>query len=320
MSCERQPADDASQQDLDMPEELIRLRLRLLSPMGRYPDVDVIAARSLLVVREDIAFSAVIVRPMAEQGLSYEHHSEIEIFAIEEMRFYACVSLSVHPERGMVYVYPLQHFVDLPLTSEECGFLWNTGKLLAKARELADKLRTERHNDHRGKGDILPPILGGPKFDRHHEPFDVDRFNRLFEGAAIGDWLAMRGLGALVRGDMVWLHPELAEFGVMAIHVAMEASFQMVRERLKREGNPDPSALDAGAWLDAVFNPGIETGRYFTDWYEDRIKTSHPSSRFGTYPYPPLAVDDFYDLRSALHEVYVYLLTGENVTVWDDRP
>ena len=119
---------------------------------------------------------------------------------------------------------------------------------------------------------------------------------------------------------MVWLHREFAEFGVMAMHVAMEASFQMIRERLKREGNPDPSALDAGAWLDGVFNPHIETGKYFGGWYEDRIKTSHPSSRFGTYPYPPLAEDDFFDLRSALHQVYVYLLTGENVMPWDDKP
>jgi hypothetical protein len=322
MTDEGQSVDEMLPHRLEEPEERTCLRLRLLSPLGRYPDIDVRAGRSFLIVRDDIAFSVVIVRPQAEHGLSDEHHSEIEIFAIEEMSFYACVSLSVHPGKGMVYVYPLQYHIDLPLTWVDGGvsILWNAGELLAKAREYAHKLKGLFHGDGRGRGDVLPPMLGGPKFDRHQEPFDAHLFDRLLEGADVGDWLSMRGLGALFRGDMVWLRREFAEFGVMAMHVAMEASFHMIRERLKREGNPDPSALDARAWLDAVFNPHIKTGAYFRDWYEDRIKTIHPSSRFGTYPYPPLATDDFYDLRSALHLVYVYLLTGENVMACDGNP
>lgn len=305
---------------LEVPEERSCLRLRLLSPMGRYPDVDVMAGRSLLIVREDIAFSAVLVRPQVEHGPSFERHSELEIFAIEELQFYACVALSVHPEKGMIYVYPMRHYIDLPLTCGECevSTSWSAGALLTKVREHADTLKGMLQDDWSGRGEVLPPFLGGPRFSRHQEPFDADLFDKLLEGADVGDLLAIRGLSALFRGDMVWLHQEFAEFGVMALHVAMEASFQMIRERLKREGNPDPSALDAGAWLDGVFNPHIETGKYFGDWYEVRIKTSHPSSRCGTYPYPPLAADDFFDLRSALHSVYVYLLTSENV-ICDDK-
>jgi hypothetical protein len=44
-------------------------------------------------------------------------------------------------------------------------------------------------------------------------------------------------------------------------------------------------------------------------YYEARIKTIHPESRFGIFPAAPLGVDDFCDLYRLLTEVYSYLLT-----------
>jgi len=66
-------------------------------------------------------------------------------------------------------------------------------------------------------------------------------------------------------------------------------------EVLTRE---NPTALDAGALIDAeVFNHRHGPGGYFGDFYEDRIKTMHPSSRFGVFPVPPLGADNYLFLR-----------------------
>jgi len=104
------------------------------------------------------------------------------------------------------------------------------------------------------------------------------------------------------------------ESAVTALHIAMEASFQITLRVLRERGTQNPSAIDAGNFIEKVFG-GLSDGLpYFRDWYADRIMTSHPSSRFGTFAYPPLEADDYYDLRDSLHHVYVYLITGEVMT------
>lgn len=61
--------------------------------------------------------------------------------------------------------------------------------------------------------------------------------------------------------------------------------------------------------IDEVFNPHLCTGSYFEDFYDARIKTMHPSSRFGIFPVAPLEADDFLFLRYGLIEVYYWLIT-----------
>jgi hypothetical protein len=112
---------------------------------------------------------------------------------------------------------------------------------------------------------------------------------------------------------MCWRHPEIAEAAAIQLYIALDVSFEIVLEILRGRGLANPSALDAGALIDEVFNPGIESGRYFEDYYDDRIKTLHPSSRFGVFPVPPLLADDYYFLRHGLVEVYHWLITGQKL-------
>lgn len=85
-------------------------------------------------------------------------------------------------------------------------------------------------------------------------------------------------------------------------------------DRLRREGVLNPSAKDAGRWLDDTFNRplGIDLGerRYFEELYDQRIMTMHPNSRYGECPYAPLMHDDLFDLRRDLREVFAYLVSG----------
>jgi hypothetical protein len=97
----------------------------------------------------------------------------------------------------------------------------------------------------------------------------------------------------------------------MMLYVALEASFQLFRRILQAKGNPNPTASDAGAYLDEAFNPHVRSGMpYFAQYYEDRIKTLHPQSRYGVFAYAPLAGDDYFLLHHALVDVYGFLVTG----------
>jgi hypothetical protein len=93
-----------------------------------------------------------------------------------------------------------------------------------------------------------------------------------------------------------------------------DLSFQMILRLLREQGVSNPTALDAGALIDAeVFNHRHGPGSYFGDFYEDRIKTMHPSSRFGVFAAPPVYADDYFFLRDGLVEVYHWLITKQRV-------
>jgi hypothetical protein len=94
----------------------------------------------------------------------------------------------------------------------------------------------------------------------------------------------------------------------MSLWVAMEASLRIIQRVLKKSGMDNPTSKDAGGFLDDAFN--WDSDGYFVDYYEARIKTIHPESRFGVYPAAPLQVDDFYDLHATLILVYDFLLTN----------
>jgi hypothetical protein len=282
-----------------------------MSPLGRYPQADVMSAYSNLIIRDDIAFSMVRINPSSEHRLMPEHYSEVEIYALEEVLFFSCLALSLPPDNGMIWTYPLSLHKDLHIESLPGSSLTNTSdedRLVEGARALSRAIPAE---DYHTRTIVPPPLSGGPSYIRHQEPFSEYALTAMLQQTRLDEWVAIRGLGALLRADMLWQHREFSESSIMALHVAMEASFQIVREKLRALGNPNPSAHDAGAYLDSVFNTGLATGPYFHDYYEDRIKSSHPSSRFGVFPFSPLAADDYYDLRHDLHEVFLYLLTGE---------
>ena len=66
-------------------------------------------------------------------------------------------------------------------------------------------------SDYDQSGATLPPLLGGPSWSRHPEPLDLARITRLLDGLNLKDWLPLRGLGALLRADMLWQRREFAE-------------------------------------------------------------------------------------------------------------
>jgi hypothetical protein len=280
------------------------VRVRVFSPLGVYPQHPIVIPGARLLVRNDLIVSAVEVGPPKAHGLDNEHFSELEFLALEEIRFLAGIVLAVHPDNGMAYTYPLREHVDV-------GFGLDDDALIEAAQQLA--ARISGYPWWR-LGAVLPPCCGGPPYDWREGGVNVDRVLNIVSTVQLNDHLLMRGLGALLQADMCWRHREIEGVAVLPLYVALEVSFQMVLQFLREQGVSNATALDAGALVDAeVFNHRHGTDSYFGDFYEDRIKTTHPSSRFGVFAVPALSADDYLFLRHSLVEVYHWLITKQRL-------
>ena len=149
------------------------------------------------------------------------------------------------------------------------------------------------------------------------EELSVEMLPRYWERFSTDNHVLMRGIQALIKSDMLAGHGEFQEEGAIATFIALDASFQLVLRHLRANGNPNPSAKDAGDWLFKTFDEplgvyGAEGMKYFESFYEQRVQTVHPASRFGDMPFAPVMVDDRIHLRQSLPEVFAYILVGEH--------
>ena len=100
--------------------------------------------------------------------------------------------------------------------------------------------------------------------------------------------------------------------------IALDASFSAVIRQLQTEGVSNPTAHDAEVWIHKHFNapfglpPPEAAEKYFGEFYEQRVMTFHPASRFGDVPYSPNMNDDIIHLRRWLREVLAYVITGRH--------
>jgi hypothetical protein len=283
-----------------------KLRIRPLSPLGSYPRSTVNVRGARLVVAEDLSYVATEIRSEDRHGASFGGYKEVEFLSLEETRFLAAVMLSNDPEQGQLDPYPLPLHVDFPLESLP-------DDLDEAARAF---MRSMPSDGYETRGMVLPPLIGGPAYNRDDYALDTKVLVKLIRGAPLSDYLAVRGLGAFLGASMLTKHREFWVAGIVMLHVALDATFEIVREGLRAEGNKSPSALDAGQFVDKVFGNKEPSGPYFQDWYADRVMGVHTASRFGTTPFAPFSHDDYFDLRPQVAAMFAYLLANH---VWPDH-
>jgi hypothetical protein len=233
------------------------------------------------------------------------YYSEVEFLSPFEVRLLASILLSRKVDSGMCGLYPitrpelreLEHSLDLSndLVLEP---------ILGRFRQLLTENPPSAHS-HR------PPCVGGLQYRfNEYAEFRHERKLEIFESIDLSDNLMMRGLGALLKANMLRHHQEFLESACMSLWIAMEASLRIIQRALRETGIETPTPKDAGEFVDSAFENEFDSDGYFADFYKDRIKTIHPESRFGVYPAAPLAADDFYDLQEMLAPLYDFLITG----------
>lgn len=166
------------------------------------------------------------------------------------------------------------------------------------------------HADRYATGLVLGPLVGGPAYRCRDEASDEELVELLCSKVDLASHIILRGLGALIRADMLWSRLEFGEPATMMLHISLAATQELIFDMLRQEGNPNPSSKDASERLARAFGDDPRGDNYFQEYYADRNIIVHPRSCHGTYSYPPLAADDFYDLRPDLVAVYVWLITG----------
>jgi hypothetical protein len=108
---------------------------------------------------------------------------------------------------------------------------------------------------------------------------------------------------------MISRHHQFLEESINTLFISLEASFRLIIRILENRGVKNVTSGDAAAFIARPFNQEPRE-KYFEEYYESRIMTMHPESRYGIFPHAPLWADDCYDLRDALQEVYAYLVAG----------
>lgn len=271
-----------------------------MSTFGRYWADPIQLEEAVAHQTEGVMFTACRYTPEAKDR---EYYTEFDELADVEVRFLAAMVMAVGLDEGVVAPYPVSHSFALEYDGplQDLDFLQATGKALRM--EVAGMRRIA----------TSPPILAvdGASFVYHHLPLNLARLADAFSAVTTHDDLMMRGLHAIIKSHMVAMHGEFAEEANYSLYVALDALFSLIRRRLIKMGNPNPSSYDAQIFVHDLFGEDQSGMRFFEEFYDDRIMTMHPDSRFGIFRHAPILHCNFHSLFEMVREVYheVALLT-----------
>jgi hypothetical protein len=277
--------------------------LRLMSPLGTYPDEAFLGTNAALVIAPDICFSMVRLQD------EWKHHSFSEVDHLEpsEIPLFGALMLAVDDGEQYILPYPTHQAIALRAAPghQLDGAAVDEGRQWMRAYVKRHKLEYDfRDAIHR------PPVAGGVEYDlitSGHRSLHVGKILDLLRSA---DQVTLRGLSSLLKANMAWEHEEFMEAACVSLWISLDAIHSLIRERLIREGKTNPTSLDASNYIASEYGIHLE-GSIFEDDYENRIRVIHPDNKFGAEARPQLLADDFYELRHLVIELFHFLVTGD---------
>jgi hypothetical protein len=277
---------------------------RVYAPCGWYWRDDLVLPSALYVNQGDLIFSACHFDIGTHSG---NYYSEFDEPTIEELRLMAALLLPIGWNCGMVILSPHQASLafDERIDFTESEAVRHIGEILRHKLTLKQSLPCS---------DGPPPkAFGGVPYTYRDERSPSSLQRRIYYAIDVSDHLLMRGLSALIKGPMLSRHTAFGDHALYALFIALEVSHQLIIRRLRSGGIPNPTSTDAARLIEEVFGEDPSGGRYFEEYYADRIKAFHPESRFGVYPYLPLCNSDFFSLFYDLREVFRWLILDERI-------
>jgi hypothetical protein len=285
----------------------------VFEPKGTYPRGTWHVPNGFFHADEQIAFSVVFGESW--RVLDPETpYSEFDWASPQELRLIASLILCEVTDGPYIQLYPIVRFdplldaKDLDLQSPET--VANVRALLLYHATQPPSMGNELSQlscCHLTKYEMSAPT-----------DFALDRLPEVWNALAWPNYPLLRGVYTLMKSDMLSRHYEFSEEAVHSVYIALDASFSLVTRQLQKEGIPDPTAHDAQVWIHKHFDepfglpPPEAADKYFGEFYEQRVMTFHPASRFGDLPYSPNIHDDIYYLRRWLRQLFAYLLTGRH--------
>jgi hypothetical protein len=236
-------------------------------------------------------------------------YSEVDWMNPELVRILGSLIFCERFTERRCWFYPYAH-ADLELDVDRCD-LSDAETIL----QLAQLVRNEPL--------FTSPTKAGGIRGYLFDPTDLDiEMREMYWDAILAEnRLVMRGIQALIKCDMLAIHPEFQEEAAISTFIALDASFELTLRHLRSTGIVNPSAASAAEWFHNTFDgpagvPAPTDGRFFGDFYPQRIQTLHPGSRLGDAPFAAITIDDRIHLRQALPGLFAYLVTGEHAPHW----
>jgi hypothetical protein len=290
-------------------------RVMLFTPKGRYPGGTWHLPNGFFHADEEITFSVVYGESweMLDPDMPF---SEFRWASPQELRLIASLLLCEVMDFGYMTFYPIVRF-DLLLDADDLDL--QSPEIVAATRSLLlheAAQDPDLRNEFRGLTTLRRPRTKYELIDPRN--FALDRRHEFWQALEKPNYVLLRGVYALMKSDMLCCHYEFSEEAVVSLYIALDASLSLVLRQLEREGRSNPTTHDAAVWVHDHFNanfghaPPDLADRYFAEFYEQRVMTLHPASRFGDVPYSPTMHDDICFLRPWLRQIFAYLLTGEH--------
>lgn len=278
--------------------------VRALAPVGIYWRESFTSPSAIYSPDEKLVYIATHFDESLHEG---DYYTEFDDPTLEEVRLLAALSLPIGWDGGVVSLYPfypelrIPSFLDLADPKVD-------GELRTRLAGMEPERQGFWHADP-----PPPPLHGGQPYDFRNSATPSELQKQIFSNIDLDDHLLLRGLSAWLKAGMLRHHRPFAVEALFSMYVSLDASFSLVCRELRKRGVPNPSAVDAGRFLDEAEGREPEGMPYFGEFYSDRIRLMHPENRFGVTPYPPAMNGDLAHLNLALREVYRLLLLGATV-------
>lgn len=283
--------------------------VRIFHPRGIYPRIKLLQPNAIFWADDEIVFSVTHSIPWRAHDKDAPF-TEMDWLDPDEIQFLGSILFSERRNDTHIRFYPIYGFG--PKIDKKTLDLTNS----KVAEEIRNSILIELHRP-------TPSFQGERLYEcrtlRYSlidpEIFNLDRQPIYWAGISTNDYLMLRGISALLKSDMLSSYYEFYEEATISAFISMEASFRLIVRKLEKMGITNPSAREAAQWVFENFDepmglarPAID--RYFEEFYDQRVMTLHPASRFGDNPYAPLMHDDYHHLRSSIREILAYLAAG----------
>jgi hypothetical protein len=279
-------------------------RVRLMSPLGRYPADNFCSDSDALIVSPEICFSIVRVG----KGGRHWGFSEVEILTVPELPLIGCILLA--GEAGTPHLYPYPTSYSVLLKTESLEDIQDRHIPDCKSSLLEEILKK---NNVKGATSSFhkPPSLGGMKYNLiPNSGADSDRL-MVLRRLKTANPIILRGVSCLLKGQMAFQHSEFGEAGCIFLWIALDAAHSLVLQKLRESGIVNPTSADAATYFEEISGYKTEWEKFFEDDYKNRIRALHPDNRFGAEAIPQFLADDFLELNAVLIQFFYFIVSEE---------
>lgn len=231
---------------------------------------------------------------------------ELDNWTIHEVAFFAALLLGNGPH-SIFRAYPMPIFSDMALDDPE--------QLIEDAQPLQQTIKKMATDVHwmRGNAGIVPS-----SFEQYQliELTDdcFERIAKVWSEIDINNPVLIRGLHAILKSNILSNHFQFLDSALSMSHVALDALFELVRERLSSAGMPNSTSKDAQAFVEDLHGWPRSGRKFFEDYYSDRVRNFHTNSKHGAEFIPFFSHDDRIELNEYMLASYFTLITGDVYT------